>query len=47
MFPILVFADPNHLDPDPPFHCDAYPVPDWHQNNADPHSDPTTSFKHV
>jgi hypothetical protein len=23
------------------------PDPDWHQNNADPHADPTVSFTHV
>jgi hypothetical protein len=37
-------ADPNstlHFDADPD------PVPDWHQNNADPHADPTPSSTHV
>ncbi len=35
--------------PDPNFHVDAVPdpYPDWHQNYADPHSDPTLSFTHV
>ncbi len=28
-------------DPDPNFPVDADPDPDWHQNNADPHADPT------
>jgi hypothetical protein len=37
-------ADP---DLDPNFHVDADPDPDWHQNNADPHADPATSFTHV
>jgi hypothetical protein len=31
-------------DQDPNFHFDADPDPDWHQNNADPHADPTPSF---
>jgi hypothetical protein len=35
-------ADP---DPEPNFHVDA--DPDLHQNFADPHADPTSSFKHV
>ncbi len=36
-------------DPDPTHHFDADPDPDpyWHQNNADPHADPTPSFTHV
>ncbi len=36
-------------NPDPNFHVDADPDadPDWHQNNADPHADPTKSFTHV
>jgi hypothetical protein len=25
----------------------ADPGPDWHQNDADPHTDPTPSFTHV
>jgi hypothetical protein len=28
-------------DPDPNFHVDADPNPDWHQNDADPHANPT------
>jgi hypothetical protein len=28
-------------DPDPNFHVDADPDQDWHQNDADPHTDPT------
>ncbi len=44
--------DPNfHVDadPDPNFHVDANPDPalDWHQNNADPHADPTPTFTNV
>ncbi len=35
-------------DPDPNFHFDAELDPDldpeWHQNNADPHAEPTQSF---
>jgi hypothetical protein len=31
-----------HADPDPNFHI--YADPDWHQNNADPHTDPTPGF---
>ncbi len=36
-------------DPNPNFHVDADPDPDpeWHQNEADPHADPTPSFTHV
>ncbi len=34
-------------DPDPNFHVDADPDPDRHQNNADPHADPTPSFTYV
>jgi hypothetical protein len=36
-------------DPDPNFHVEADPDPDpgWHQNNADPHADPTSSITHV
>jgi hypothetical protein len=41
-------------DPNPNFHVDAYPDPDpdldsadWHQNEADPHADPTPSFTHA
>jgi hypothetical protein len=34
-----------YLDPDPNFHGDADPDPDpdpdWHQNDAEPHADPT------
>ncbi len=41
-------ADPV---PDQNFHVDADPDrerdPDWHQNNADPHANPTPSFTHV
>jgi hypothetical protein len=36
-------ADP---DPNPTFHGDAYPDPDWYENNADPHADSTQSFTH-
>ncbi len=35
------------LDPDPSFLIDVDPDPDWHQNDADPHADPTPSFTHV
>ncbi len=39
------------LDPDQNFHVDADPDPerdpDWHENNAGPHADPTPIFKHV
>jgi hypothetical protein len=35
-------------DPGPKFHVDAdpdpYSDPDWYQNDADPHADPTPSF---
>jgi hypothetical protein len=36
-------------DPDPNFHVDAVPDsdPDWHENDADPHADPTPNFTHV
>jgi hypothetical protein len=34
-------ADP---DLDPTFHFDADPDPDWHQNNAGTHADPTPSI---
>ncbi len=41
-----VDADPDHI-----FHfgADPYPDPDsdWHQNDADPHADPTQSFTHA
>ncbi len=41
-------ADP---DPDPNFHVDASQGPDsdpdWHQNYAVPHANPTPSFTHV
>jgi hypothetical protein len=39
-------ADPN---PDPNFqvYADTYLDPNWNQNNADPHADPTLSFKHM
>jgi hypothetical protein len=39
----IVSAD---LDSDPTLHVDAVPDPDpdWHQNDADPHADPTPSF---
>jgi hypothetical protein len=46
----LFDADP---DPDLTFHFDADldpdpdPDPDWHQNNADPHADPTSNFTQV
>jgi hypothetical protein len=37
-------SDPNfHLDADP----DQDPDPVRHQNNTDPHADPTPSFTHV
>jgi hypothetical protein len=29
------------------FHFDPDPYPDWHQNKADPHTDPTPSFTYV
>jgi hypothetical protein len=35
------------VDQHPNFHVDSDPDPDWHQNNADPHADPTTSLTHV
>ncbi len=33
-------------DPNPNFHFGAHPDtdPDWHQNDADPHADPTASY---
>jgi hypothetical protein len=36
-------------DPYPNFHVYANPDPDpdWHQSDADPHADPTTSFNYV
>ncbi len=36
-------------DPDPNFHVDVDPDPDpdWHQNDADPHADPTPTVTHV
>jgi hypothetical protein len=34
-------------DPDPNFHCNAGPDPDWHQNDADPHADPIQCFAHI
>jgi hypothetical protein len=41
-------VDRNRVDanPDPDFYVDADPDPDrdWHQNDADPHADPTPSF---
>jgi hypothetical protein len=42
--------DPNFLvdaDLDPNFLVDADLVPDRHQNDADPHADPTPSFTNV
>ncbi len=35
----------HDADPDPnlSFHCDADPDPDWYENNADQHADPTQS----
>ncbi len=33
--------------PDQDFHVANDPDPDWHQYDADPHADPTPSFKHV
>jgi hypothetical protein len=36
-------SDCFDADPDPNFHVD----PDWHQNDADPHADPTGSFARV
>jgi hypothetical protein len=33
--------------PDPNFHVEAVPDPDWHQNDADPHADPTPSLINV
>jgi hypothetical protein len=32
---------------DPDFHVDADQDLDWHENNVNPHGDPTPSFKHV
>jgi hypothetical protein len=32
-----------YADPDPNFHSDAGPDPDWHQNDAELHTD----FTHV
>ncbi len=42
-------ADPHRFDPDLDFHVDADSDPDidCHQNNADPHTDPTASLRHV
>ncbi len=34
-------------DPNPNFLVDLDPDPDWHQNDASPHADPTPSFTHV
>jgi hypothetical protein len=36
-------------DPDPSFHVATVPDPDpdWLQNGADPHEDPTLNFAHV
>jgi hypothetical protein len=36
-------------DPDPKFHLEADPdpYPNWHQNDADPHTVPTSTFIHV
>jgi hypothetical protein len=36
-------------DPYPNFHvyADPDPDPDWHQSDADPHADPTTSLNYV
>jgi hypothetical protein len=31
-------------DPNPTFHCDADPDPDWYENSAEPHADPTQCF---
>ncbi len=49
--------DQHCFDADPDlnlnFHVDAAPDPDpdpgpvWHQNDADPHANPTPSFTHV
>ncbi len=35
------------LEPDPNFHVDADPDPDWHPKDDDPLEDPTPSFTHV
>jgi len=42
-------VDRHRLDtrPDPNFYVDAVPDPDWNQNNAYPHADPTKSLTHV
>jgi hypothetical protein len=39
----------SDADPEPNFYFDADPNPDpeWQQNDADPHADPTPSFTHV
>ncbi len=35
--------DRHNIDAD----LDPDPSPDWHQNDAEPHADPTLSFTHV
>jgi hypothetical protein len=40
MAPVLWNVNPN-------FDVDADPDPDWHQNDGDPHADPTPCFIHV
>ncbi len=35
------------MDPNFDVDADPYPDPDWHQNDGDPHADPTSSFIHV
>jgi hypothetical protein len=41
-------VDPQRFDADPDlnFHVDPDPDPDWHQNDADPLADLTSSFTH-
>jgi hypothetical protein len=41
------FDADSDRDPTLYFDADPNPDPDWHQNNADPHADPTSSYTHV
>jgi hypothetical protein len=45
----LSFDDRHRFVPGPAsnFHVDADPDSEWHQDNADPHADPTSRFTHV
>jgi hypothetical protein len=36
-----------HAESDPNFHVDSDPDPDWHQNDAFSHADPSPSLTHV